>query len=67
MTEREKFKVPIKAIGARAMLDLPDEVIFPKAPVKYLSTQTILIRNTGKRTANFSLSTSAYVHFHIKK
>ncbi|CAD5117498.1 DgyrCDS6267 [Dimorphilus gyrociliatus] len=59
VTEREKFKVPIRAIGARAMLDFPDEIIFPKAPVKYSSTQTILVRNTGKKSANFSLTTEA--------
>lgn len=34
ITEREKFVVPVKAIGARALLDFPDEIHFSAAPVK---------------------------------
>ena len=34
VTEREKFIVPVKAIGARALLDFPDEVHFSASPVK---------------------------------
>ena len=34
VTEREKFLVPVHAIGARALLDFPDEVHFSAAPVK---------------------------------
>lgn len=34
ITEREKFVVPVKAIGARALLDYPDEINFTAAPVK---------------------------------
>jgi hydrocephalus-inducing protein len=34
ITEREKFLVPVKAIGARAILDFPDEINFGTAPVK---------------------------------
>lgn len=34
ITEREKFLVPVKAIGARAILDFPDEVNFGTCPVK---------------------------------
>ena len=34
VTEREKFVVPIQAIGARALLDFPDEINFTSAPVK---------------------------------
>lgn len=34
MTEREKFIVPVRAVGARALLDFPDEVHFSAAPVK---------------------------------
>ena len=37
MTEREKFLVPIKAIGARAILDFPDDVNFASCPVKVCS------------------------------
>ena len=34
ITEREKFVVPVRAIGARALLDFPDEINFSAAPVK---------------------------------
>lgn len=34
ITEREKFLVPVRAIGARAILDFPDEVNFGTCPVK---------------------------------
>ena len=34
ITEREKFLVPVKAVGARAILDFPDEISFGTCPVK---------------------------------
>ena len=57
-TEREKFVVPVRAIGARAILDFPDEVTFPVCPVKYCSTKTLLVRNVGNREAKFELKAS---------
>eukprot|EP00794_Sanderia_malayensis_P018879 gene18879-20779_t len=57
ITEREKFLVPVKAIGARAILDFPDEVNFKSCPVKYDSTKTLLVRNVGNRNAKFKLIT----------
>ncbi|XP_039618305.1 hydrocephalus-inducing protein-like [Polypterus senegalus] len=57
MTEREKFVVPIKAIGARAILDFPDHLNFSDCPVKYLSQKTLLVRNIGNREARFTLNT----------
>ena len=56
-TDREVFIVPIRAIGARAILDFPDEVTFQPTPVKYTQTQTLLVRNIGKAEAKFSLVT----------
>ncbi|XP_064641495.1 hydrocephalus-inducing protein-like isoform X2 [Lineus longissimus] len=56
ITEREKFVVPVKCIGARALLDFPDEVHFAASPVKYPSTKTLLVRNVGNREAKFSLT-----------
>lgn len=55
VTEREKFVVPVKAIGARAILDFPDDIHFPVCPVKYPNTKTILVRNIGNKEAKFSL------------
>ena len=55
ITEREKFVIPVQAIGARALLDFPDKINFPSAPVKHKSIKTILIRNIGSAEAKFSL------------
>nr|KAG5712964.1 hypothetical protein BaRGS_021758 [Batillaria attramentaria] len=54
-TEREKFVVPVQAIGARGILDFPDDVHFPTCPVKYPNSRTLLIRNIGNREARFTL------------
>ena len=56
ITEREKFIVPVTAIGARAMLDFPDTVNFGICPVKHMSTKTLLVRNVGEKEAKFTLS-----------
>lgn len=55
ITEREKFLVPVKAIGARAILDFPDEISFGTCPVKYATTRTLLVRNIGNSDAKFQL------------
>ncbi|XP_067905917.1 hydrocephalus-inducing protein homolog [Heterodontus francisci] len=57
VTEREKFLVPVKAIGARAILDFPDFINFSVCPVKYNTQKTLLVRNIGKREAKFTLQT----------
>ncbi|CAH2323836.1 Hypothetical predicted protein [Pelobates cultripes] len=57
ITEREKFLVPIRAVGARAMLDFPDQLSFQVCPVKYNSQKTLLVRNIGNREACFQLHT----------
>ena len=51
ITEREKFVIPIKAIGARGILDFPDEVHFGTCPVKYATSKTLFVRNIGNREA----------------
>ncbi|XP_078257666.1 hydrocephalus-inducing protein homolog [Rhinoraja longicauda] len=58
VTEREKFLVPVKAIGARAILDFPDQINFSVCPVKYNSQKTLLVRNIGNRAARFILQTN---------
>ncbi|XP_055649305.1 vigilin-like [Falco peregrinus] len=57
ITEREKFVVPIRAIGARAILDFPDQVNFSACPVKYSTQKTLLVRNVGNRAARYCIST----------
>uniref|UniRef100_A0A4X2JVL0 HYDIN axonemal central pair apparatus protein n=1 Tax=Vombatus ursinus TaxID=29139 RepID=A0A4X2JVL0_VOMUR len=55
VTEREKFIVPIKARGARAILDFPDELNFGVCPVKYSTQKVLLVRNIGNREAVFHI------------
>lgn len=57
ITEREKFVVPIRAIGARAILDLPDQLNFSVCPVKHSTQKTLLVRNVGNREARYHVST----------
>ena len=55
-TEREKFIIPVRALGPRGYLDLPDRVTFEKAPVKAETVKTLLVRNIGDATCTFTLS-----------
>lgn len=56
ITEREKFIVPIRAIGARGILDFPDQINFSTCPVKYNTQKTLLVRNIGNREACYQIS-----------
>nr|XP_029134421.1 hydrocephalus-inducing protein homolog [Labrus bergylta] len=57
VTERERFEVPICAIGPRAILDFRDEFHLPVCPVKTSTQRTHLVRNIGNSEAKFTLST----------
>uniref|UniRef100_A0A8C4M9P1 HYDIN axonemal central pair apparatus protein n=1 Tax=Equus asinus asinus TaxID=83772 RepID=A0A8C4M9P1_EQUAS len=57
VTEREKFIVPIKARGARAILDFPDTLNFSTCPVKYSTQKILLVRNIGNKDAVFHIKT----------
>uniref|UniRef100_A0A670KA82 HYDIN axonemal central pair apparatus protein n=1 Tax=Podarcis muralis TaxID=64176 RepID=A0A670KA82_PODMU len=57
ITEREKFIVPIRAIGARGILDFPDKLNFSTCPVKYNTQKTLLVRNIGNREARYQITT----------
>ncbi|XP_030894071.1 hydrocephalus-inducing protein homolog [Leptonychotes weddellii] len=57
ITEREKFIVPIKARGARAILDFPDMLDFSTCPVKYSTQKILLVRNIGNKDAVFHMKT----------
>uniref|UniRef100_A0A8B9BFH4 HYDIN axonemal central pair apparatus protein n=1 Tax=Anser brachyrhynchus TaxID=132585 RepID=A0A8B9BFH4_9AVES len=59
ITEREKFIVPIRAIGARAILDFPDQLNFSVCPVKHSTQRTLLVRNIGNREARYCISTQS--------
>lgn len=57
ITEREKFFVPIRAIGARASLDFPEQLNFSNCPVRFSTQKTLLVRNVGNREACYSITT----------
>ena len=56
MTEREKFIVPIRARGCRAMLDFPDQLDFGLVPVKYETEKPVIIRNIGEKTTKWNIN-----------
>ncbi|NWR27030.1 HYDIN protein, partial [Tachuris rubrigastra] len=58
-TEREEFIVPIRAIGARAVLDFPDQLDFSVCPVKYSTQKTLMVHNLGNREACYQISTQS--------
>lgn len=56
VTEREKFIVPIIAVGKRAMIDFPDTINFGRdCPVKYITEKPVIIRNLGDKTTKWEL------------
>jgi hydrocephalus-inducing protein len=54
-TEREKFVVPIRAIGMRPRLTFPDEVHFGNCPIKTATRKAILVQNIGASSAEFTM------------
>lgn len=56
MTEREKFIVPIRARGCRAMLDFPDQLDFGLVPVKFETEKPVIIRNIGEKTTKWKIT-----------
>ncbi|XP_075327326.1 hydrocephalus-inducing protein homolog [Odontesthes bonariensis] len=57
VTERERFEIPVRAIGPRAILDFRDELLLPVCPVKASTQKTHLVRNIGNSEAKFKLHT----------
>lgn len=57
LTEREKFIVPIRAIGCRAMLEFPDSLDFGLVPVKFETEKAVMIRNIGEKTTKWQIHT----------
>lgn len=55
VTEREKFVVPIRAVGCRAMLDFPDSLDFGLVPVKHTAEKPVMIRNIGEKTTKWHI------------
>ncbi|XP_059716702.1 hydrocephalus-inducing protein-like [Haemorhous mexicanus] len=59
MTSRERIVVPIRAIGARAVLDFPAQLDFSKCAVQGSTQKTLLVRNVGTQAARYQLSTQS--------
>ena len=53
VTEREKFVVPIRCLGQRAMVSFPDLINFGVCPVKYTTERPIVIRNVGEKATKW--------------
>uniref|UniRef100_A0A674HUU2 HYDIN/VesB/CFA65-like Ig-like domain-containing protein n=1 Tax=Taeniopygia guttata TaxID=59729 RepID=A0A674HUU2_TAEGU len=52
-TARERIVVPIQAIGARAILEFPDQLDFSECPVKQSSHKTLLVHNVSNRAVHY--------------
>lgn len=63
VTEREKYLVPLIAMGDAPALDLPDKIEFGSVHTKMTGTQTILVRNLGSKACSFQLTCSQ--HFDV--
>ena len=58
-SEREKFVVPIKAVGNYAALNFPDEIDFGLCPVKKSTSKTMVVRNVGTKASKFLIKATA--------
>lgn len=54
-TEREKFVVPIRAVGMRPLLTFPDVIEFGHCPINSPTKKKILVQNIGNSTAKFTM------------
>ena len=59
LTERERFVVPIRAVGCRAMIDFPDTLDFGQVPVKHVTEKPVMIRNIGEKTTKWKITAPA--------
>ncbi|XP_027883649.1 hydrocephalus-inducing protein homolog isoform X2 [Xiphophorus couchianus] len=57
VSPRERFEIPIRAIGPRAILDFKDEIHLPSCLVKASTEKTHFVCNIGNCKANFKLHT----------
>ena len=57
LSEREKFIVPVRAVGCRSMIDFPDQLDFGSVPVKHVTENPVIIRNVGEKTTKWKINT----------
>jgi hydrocephalus-inducing protein len=58
ITERENFIIPVRAVGARGLVNFPDVVHFDRCPVRFRSSKTVFVRNIGEKACRFWATTS---------
>ncbi len=58
VTEREKYIMPLRCIGARGYLDLADIFTFPQSIVKCPRTESLMVTNIGQKDCRFTLKTT---------
>ena len=58
-TEREKFVVPIRAVGMRPLLTFPDTIDFGKCPINAPTKKKVLVQNIGTSVAKFTMQSSS--------
>ncbi|MEQ2189453.1 hypothetical protein GOODEAATRI_025464, partial [Goodea atripinnis] len=59
VTPRERFEIPIRAIGPRGILDFRDEIHLPPCLVKASTEKTHFVCNVGNCKAKFKLHTQS--------
>lgn len=55
VTERERFIVPIRAIGCKALLEFPDSLDFGRVPVKHETKMPVIISNIGETATKWHI------------
>ena len=56
ITEREKFIIPIRAIGCKSILEFPDILDFSKVPVNQITLKPVIISNIGEKITKWKFS-----------
>ncbi|XP_038153742.1 hydrocephalus-inducing protein homolog [Cyprinodon tularosa] len=59
VTSSERFEIPVRAIGPRAILDFKDDIRLPPCVVKASTEKNHFVSNIGKRKAKFKLRTQS--------
>ncbi|KAJ7406687.1 hypothetical protein WISP_132183 [Willisornis vidua] len=62
ITEKGRVIVPIRAVGARPILDFPHQLDFSVCPVNSGVQKTLLVRNVGKVEARYHISAQRLCH-----
>jgi len=67
LTEREKFVVPIRAIGCKAIVEFPDILEFGRVPVKHETIKPVIISNIGEKATKWQFQLPANSCFTAKQ